>query len=561
MARTRRAYSYIYKEDNSPYPNVKVVVKLVYPQWDINYQRLYGAYEFETYTDSNGRWELELVVNEDLEPYKQTYYTVTCFRPATNSPFLHFSFYLPYGDGSPVNIGTLLVGKGVKQPDLVGYVGFPVRSINHLTGEIYLRAGEGIRITEDQNTSEITISNTGVLSVNALTGAVEVDAADGVRAETAEQTNRVIVLGDWANQTPKPVGATSQLGTDHHLIPADHVHEGVHSTNGLTGDVQFLAAGDLTVVTNPAANSITYGDIIDIPAKDWELALYYQNPNSSVTISEKWNVYEEDYITGWRAYLDYQTDVTDILTDNNPNTYVTLADITNYIVIVLPKPVYVARIQIMAQTPSGAYAWVTIYFGRALGMSGGDTIFPSQLFERVDTNNPYPQSYIILSAPVAADRIYIYPATPNVRIQEIQELKWGHMRYGKVGRVEQFTSPGASPPYWLFSATKYLGAGIYNFAADLYAVHEQIAATKTVWGRMYSASGEQVDLGNYTYAFPQTSSNKWTINGTVTVPTSGVWTIEWVVTSHVLGQIMGGEALVKTPVRVGMLGMRFIPVI
>jgi len=553
MARTRRAYSYIYKEDNSPYPNVKVVVKLVYPQWDINYQRLYGAYEFTTYTDENGRWELELVVNEDLEPYKQTYYTVTCFRPATNSPFLHFSFYLPYGDGSPVNIGTLLVGKGVKQPDLVGYVGFPVRSINHLTGEIFLRAGEGIEITENPNTSEITISNTGVLSLNGLTGAVEVDAADGVRAETATQTNRVIILGDWTNQLPRPVGATSQLGTDHHLIPADHVHEGVHSINELTGDVQFLAAGNLTVVTNPAANSITYGSVIDIPANRWTLVLNNQWWAQPMTTTEKWSVYDVDYITGWRAYLNYQTDVTDILTDNNPATYVTLANPNTYIVVVLPKPIFVSKVAIAPDTSSGSYPWIKVYFGRALGLSGGDTIYNPGLIELYDIGIPHAHSYITFSLPAAVDRIYIYPTGVNVRVREIHDIKWGHMVYSKVGIITGGTVD-LSWFQWIFSTTQNFVAGTYNFVAEFFAIEALRSASAKARGRMYSQSGEQLELGEYMTSFTNTVVNKWTINGTVAVPSSGSWTIEWIVTMH-------EEPSLEYNMRVGMLGMRFIPAI
>ncbi|MEM2675747.1 MAG: hypothetical protein QXT10_04555 [Candidatus Bathyarchaeia archaeon] len=262
--RTRQVYGYIYKPDNTPYKGVKVEVRLVHPYWGKYYTKQYADTPLITVTDNNGYWTLTLVVNEDYEPYKETYYNVNCYRPEDNKLYMCFSFYLPYGDGTPVNVGTLLVGKGVRQPDLVGWVGFPVRSINHLTGEIYLRAGAGIAINENANTSEITIVNTGVHSVNSLSGHITIDALDGVKEELGAN-NYLYIKGDWATVPPPPIAAQSQLGTQHQLVPIDHTHEGVHAVNGLLGDITIDAQDG--VKDEIGANNYLYikGDWATVP--------------------------------------------------------------------------------------------------------------------------------------------------------------------------------------------------------------------------------------------------------------------------------------------------------
>lgn len=104
--------------------------------------------------------------------------------------------------------------------------------------------------------SDAAISLTGVTNAR-LAGNINITATDVL---TQSGCTNVVVLDDatvMSSATPQDVGSAGSAGTGTSPSADDHVHEGVHSVNGLTGDVTIDLTGDVTIDVSGGAGQVT----------------------------------------------------------------------------------------------------------------------------------------------------------------------------------------------------------------------------------------------------------------------------------------------------------------
>lgn len=96
----------------------------------------------------------------------------------------------------------------------------------------------------------VSTSAMGVLSLKADTGgamAGDITLAGSGAVSLGSGVGTISINVTLSTATTAHVAATGAAGSSTSVARADHAHEGVHSVNGLLGDLSIVSAGGVTV--------------------------------------------------------------------------------------------------------------------------------------------------------------------------------------------------------------------------------------------------------------------------------------------------------------------------
>lgn len=194
-----------------------------------------------TKTDENGYWSLDLIPNALLAP-RGNYYILKVGEK-------FYYLWIPADDTSPLPLSAVLVGEhDICQTDLPGIAGVRVEGNPPLTGVVTLRQGTEITLEQDYDNRIITIhgrkylegTETTIEPIDPLTYRIHgrrVVGEQGIIVTPRLPFDRV-VTPDYGTEV-QPIAASSSAGTLDRFARIDHVHEGVHSLDAMTGDIQI----------------------------------------------------------------------------------------------------------------------------------------------------------------------------------------------------------------------------------------------------------------------------------------------------------------------------------
>ena len=338
-----------------------------------------------TKTDENGYWSLDLIPNALLAP-RGNYYILKVGEK-------FYYLWIPADDTSPLPLSAVLVGEhDICQTDLPGIAGVRVEGNPPLTGVVTLRQGTEITLEQDYDNRIITIHGrkylegieTTIEPIDPLTYRIHgrrVVGEQGIIVTPRAPFDRV-VTPDYGTEV-QPIGASSSAGTLDRFARIDHVHEGVHALDEMTGDIVIEATQGLRKVDDAVNKRITLKSTHAI----------YLTPEDFWTYGEihreffPWRTNENVSFTATHS----ANDVTEILTDNNYETAVTISPSFPITLRWTTRSVYAIRFYVSVVRTSGfVYVSVEDYKGNGVGSA------------TVNVNTPGWYGALVRTAPHAA---------------------------------------------------------------------------------------------------------------------------------------------------------------
>lgn len=339
---TRNVFNVLTDESGRPLVGVTVKATLVVPYLS----RLYRAEELprvvKTQTDDTGKWVLPLVPNDVLDN-PQSYYIV---EEGEGEPIFHQHFIRVPSGTTDVWIGDVILPESPKcSPQLVAILHATVTSIRAdgdtpLKGDIRLDEGTEITLVEDYANRAITIHG------RLITG------EKGIVVNPILPYERRISPVYGVSSEMKAIGEVTDAGVIDKFARIDHTHEGVHAINDMIGDVSLLPDVGISILNDEMNNQIFIANDPHqvVRGELFKVTKIYGGQYTQV--GEGWFNHDLGMIGGWTVIrTDTNQDITDILTDNNNSTGVTISS-TVSIKINLPHRMVVSQLRINANSGS-----------------------------------------------------------------------------------------------------------------------------------------------------------------------------------------------------------------
>jgi len=362
---TRRVYNTLVSEIGEPLVGVKIVAKICCPAGLMNIPAEVVDFSVETVTDARGYWFLDLVPT-DIFRLPDICYEVI------EGNHRHI-IQLPSGD-TPVWLYDLIVPEEICRrlfARAVTSIRIPGRY--PLIGDIELRPGAGTWLEQSDAPKYIAVHldysddiqpvgassspgtsdrpprsdhvHEGVHSLDAMTGDIQITPTQGILKDDDTQNNQIILFPNYGTEI-QPVAASSSSGSINRFARVDHVHEGVHSLDGMTGDVVIDATqglrkiDDMTnkkiILKSTHAIYLTPDDFRAYGAITKDFFPWRTNENVSFTAT---------HTTGG--------DVTGILTDGNYGTAVVVNSDNSITLMWVTRSVYAVRFYVSAVRTGG----------------------------------------------------------------------------------------------------------------------------------------------------------------------------------------------------------------
>ncbi len=515
---TRKVFNTLLDPQGNPLANVRVVARLNYasyykPDWQ---QEIFPQV-VETTTNSDGYWELNLVPNSLLIP-DDSYYVIK------EGDLLHY-VWLPLGDGSPVPLSAVEIGRCLTFGGISGVTGIGVEGHPLLRRNIVLRAGKAIRLDQDNDDRRITITNTGVTGIGAdnaplLNDDVRLKSSDAIIVQQNDVDKSFRFHLSQALPPPS-IANQSQAGESPKAAREDHTHEGVHSIEGFVGDVTIEATQGLR---KSVANNI-----ITLKSK----FVTYLSPLDfkGYGVTTDYFHYKTNTLLSYTA-LQGGNNITNILTDNNTATYVALNSTNSPIVLQFSSPnaVHTVRIYVGTIRTAGEinitvkdYGNNTIAFASLSPVANAwNEVAVRSLWNAKTIEIAAIGFETIIDCDIAEVRLLMNNVTPAHYIG----VRWA--------------GPAAGYSEGLISAMVYLHAGWSYEHMTLWGVTDDPPTAK-VEGRIIAPDG------TVTVFYPRTgfsgaSEEYKVISGPLITPTvSGFYNIVWFMTSESDGSVAGGD--------------------
>lgn len=307
-----------------------------------------------TTTNDAGFWALDLIPNALLAP-RGNYYIVRILNK-------FFYVWIPADSTDPVRLTEVVVGEhDICQTDLPGLSGIRVENQPPLRGLVTLKEGTEISLEQDYDNRTITIHGRKYLPGTEI-DIVQTDPVSytihgrriigehGIVVTPTSAYERTITPV-YGTQVP-PVAAQSSPGILDEIARVDHTHEGVHSINNLVGDINLVADVGINILTNSQNNQFLIANDPHQVVFGREFEVIRVTGGSNTQTGVDWFNADLGNVSGWVARrTDTNEDVTNILTDNNQSTGVTINQNTS-ILITLPNRMVISQLWINASNSS-----------------------------------------------------------------------------------------------------------------------------------------------------------------------------------------------------------------
>jgi len=511
---TRRVFNTLTDEKGQPQAGVKVRAQLLLPKSTRRYQSEVLPIEAETITDIDGYWFLDLVPTDIFDDEGAFYWII-------EGDHMH-KIKLPSG-ADPVWIYDVIVPGDMDAHIVRELLPMVVTSIRvadraPLKGDIELRAGTEITLEQDYAEKAITIHGRRIVG------------EQGIIVTPRLPYDRV-VTPDYGTEI-QPVAASSSAGTLDRFARVDHIHEGVHSLNGMVGDVVIEATQGLRKVDDAANKKIILKSTHAI----------YLTPNDFVTwgsITKEFFPWRTGENVTFRATTASGNDVTEILTDNNYNTFVAVNSYNSIFLSFEPYAIYAIRFYVSTVRQGGQIGVIVQDAANNTIAWGGVLVSSVGWYEVVMRAPPHGRrAQIIASYGEYGEPYGGYYEIPDVDVAEVRlergiyipalftGVRWA-VGYGYREGIIQSTC-------FLFAGWKYRYKAWFGNTDD--------AATAKVEGRLYDETGLVTIFRPLGGLGTGISDQIIVLSGDLLTPTqSKFYLIEWLLISDGTTGTPGGD--------------------
>ncbi|MCS7186139.1 MAG: hypothetical protein RMK89_04195 [Armatimonadota bacterium] len=530
---TRVVFNVLTDESGKPLVGVPVKAYLLLPQLSRRYQAEELPRVVKTQTDDNGRWELSLVPNDVLND-PQSFYVVE----EGEGQILHQHLIrLPSGE-SPVWIGDIALPEIPKcSPQIIAILNSLVTTMqanndSPMKGDIRLKDGTEINLETNYADREIIVHG------RLVTG------EKGITVRSIQPYERRISPTYGETREMRSIAVENSSGTVDKFARIDHTHKGVHSVNNIVGDVSILADVGIKIVKSSSQIFVANEPHQVLYGKDFE----YQVVRNAGGV----DVFNLDL--GAMSFVAVRTDnnqdVTETLTDNNVNTYVTLNEGSSppvRVKVILPRAMPISHVNLLPYDSSSSFS-VSFYI-----TSGNELVFVYSI--NVGSGSGW-QQIPLFKNKVVADTIIVSALMGTAKLSEFR------VNVGMVFKGVYAWSSGGNSSEVVAMKEVYLRGGfrykwraffgLGNYLPDQYPTIPECYATGIL---IYPNGGSEIFRSRYGFPYPKASPPFYNelreLSGVWQIPESGWHQVIWILDTrpaganfehiYLLGMLLGTE--------------------